>query len=253
MQRNFHAHVRRSQIVSPQNSPAASNPIGELNGAPPQPNGLFISRGMALKFIVGRAYGKFSFQILGGPAWFDSDGYDIEAKPDSITEQQLEKLSWEQRDEVQSRMLRTLLEDRLKLKVHEETRQLPIFALIVAKNGSKLHETKAENTDSAGSKRFGSGLTVSNGKIIAKGVSMDELAAQLTGTGNIDHNVLNKTGLTGVYDFTLQYSDDESTISDSSPPSIFTAIQEQLGLKIESTKGPVKVLVIDHVERPSAN
>jgi uncharacterized protein (TIGR03435 family) len=79
------------------------------------------------------------------------------------------------------------------------------------------------------------------------------LAAQLTGTGNIDHNVLNKTGLTGVYDFTLQYSDDESTISDSSPPSIFTAIQEQLGLKIESTKGPVKVLVIDHVERPSAN
>jgi uncharacterized protein (TIGR03435 family) len=94
-------------------------------------------------------------------------------------------------------------------------------------------------------------FTIGNGMMQAQGISMDSLADQLT--NEVGHIVQNKTGLTGVYDFTLRYSDDLATGADSSVPSIFTALQEQLGLKLENAKAPVDVIVIDHVERPSAN
>ncbi len=212
----------------------------DMGGVRTLPSGEFISNGMSVKTTVGTAYGKFSFQILGGPAWFDSDRYDIEAKPDNALAEQLSKLTWEQRTEVQGRMLQALLEDRLKLKVHLESRELPLFALVVEKSGL-LHETKAGDPYR---------MMVGSGKIVARGVSMDELADTLT--GNIDHLVSNRTGLKGVYDFTLRYSDDVSA-GDSSAPSIYTAIQEQLGLKLEPTKAPAQVLVIDRIERPSEN
>jgi uncharacterized protein (TIGR03435 family) len=213
----------------------------EMSSARLLPSGEFISRGMALKTIVGTAYGKFSFQILAGPAWFESDRYDVDAKPDNALGEQLQKLSWEQREKVQGRMLQALLADRVKLKVHQETKELPLFALVVEKGGLKLHESKAGEPYR---------MMVGNGRIVAQGISMDDLAAQLTGT--IDHVVTNKTGLTGAYDFTVRYTD-ELSAADSSAPSIYTALQDQLGLKLESSKGPVQVLVIDHVERPSEN
>jgi uncharacterized protein (TIGR03435 family) len=216
-------------------------PPDEMGNARSLPSGEFISNGMALKVIVGTAYGKFSFQILGGPAWFESDRYNIDAKPDSTLGEQLLKLSWPQRERVQRQMLQALLADRVKLKTHEETRELPLFALVVAKGGLKLRDAKAGEPYR---------MTVGNGKIVAQGISMDDLCEQLTGT--VNHIVSNKTGLTGIYDFTLRYTDELSTI-DSSTPSLYTALQEQLGLKLESTKGPVGVLVIDHVERPSEN
>ena len=206
------------------------------------PSGEFISLGMPMKNTVCNAYGRFGFQILGGPSWFESDKYDIEAKPDSVLEERLQKLTWEQREEVQGHMLQALLVDRFKLKVHEDTRQLPIFALVVAKGGPKLPHAKAGEPYR---------MTVGNGRITAQAVPMDELAATLT--GNIDHIVSNRTGLAGVYDFTIRYSDDVAATADSSTPSIFTALEDQLGLKLESAKGPVKVLIIDHVERPSEN
>ena len=183
------------------------------------PNGGFISTGMSLKNLVCGAYNKKDFQCLGGPAWLDSDRYDVEAKPDSALSDQLLKLSPEQRWKVQGLMKQALLEDRIKLKVHHETRVLPIFALVVAKGGLKMQEGKAGDNYSK----------------------------------EVGHIVQNKTGLTGVYDFTLRYSDDLATGADSSVPSIFTALQEQLGLKLENAKAPVDVIVIDHVERPSAN
>ena len=214
---------------------------GDMGGVRTLPSGEFISNGMSVKTTVGTAYGKFSFQILGGPAWLESDKYDIEAKPDNALAEQQSKLSLEQRAEEQGRMLQALLEDRLKLKVHLESRELPLFALVVEKSGLKLQETKAGAPYR---------MIVGNGKIVAQGVSMDELAGTLT--GNIDHLVSNKTGLKGVYDFTLRYSDDLSG-ADSSASSIYTAVQEQLGLKLEPTKAPAQVLVIDHVERPSEN
>jgi uncharacterized protein (TIGR03435 family) len=197
------------------------------------------------------------FQCLGGPAWIESDPYDIEAKPDETTTEQLLKLTPKQRWPVEQRMQQALFADRLKLKVHFETREMPIFALVVAKGGLRMHEAKPGDTYANGlkggdGKTFGGGsYMVGNGKMTAQGISMDSLAANLAGTTG--HIVSNKTGLTGVYDFTLQYADSDPPPPDSTAPSIYTAIEEQLGLKLESSKGPVQVLVIDHVERPSAN
>ena len=234
-----------------------SNPNAQGGGVGMRPNAVFYSTGQSLKNAVCNAYDVMVFQCLGGPAWFESDLYDIEAKPDSATTEQLLKLRWKQRWPVLQRMQQALFADRLKLKVHYETREMTIFALVVAKGGLKMHEAKPGDTYANGlkgsdGKPFGGGsFMVGNGKITAQGMSMDALAGQLKATTS--HIVSNKTGLTGVYDFTLRYSDDMGANADSTAPSIFTALQEQLGLKLESSKGPVDVLVIDHVERPSAN
>jgi uncharacterized protein (TIGR03435 family) len=235
--------------------PSDPNAMGSSAGT--WPNGTFFSKNEPLKPVICSAYGVLIFQCLGAPAWLESDRYDIEAKPDSATAEQLLKLSWKEREPVQHRMQQALLADRLKLKAHFETREMPIFALVVAKGGLKMHEAKPGDTYANGLKRdggkpFGAGVfSMSNGTVTAQGMSLDTLVLNLPGmTGHI---VENKTGLTGVYDFTLRYSDDMSASSDSSTPSIYTALEEQLGLKLESAKGPVKVLVIDHVERPSAN
>ena len=223
----------------------------------PLPNGGFIYTGMSLKNLVCGAYDKFDFQCLGGPAWFDSDRYDVEAKPDTALSEQLLKLSWKEQAKVRKRMQQALMEDRIKLKVHHETRELPIFALVVAKGGLKMHEAKAGDTYANGMKAGdGKGMSpgsymVGDGKMQAWGISMDTLADQLT--DEVGHIVQDQTRLAGVYDFTLRYSDDLAAGADPSVPSIYTALQEQLGLKLEPTKGPVDVIVIDHVERPSAN
>ena len=234
-----------------------ANPNAQGGGGGMRPNGSFYTKNQSLKNIVCGAYDVMLFQCVGGPAWFESDQYDIEAKPDSATQEQLQTLGMKQRMQVYQRMEQALFADRLKLKVHYETKQMPIFALVVAKGGLKMHESKEGDTYANGlkgsdGKAFGRGaFMVGNGKITAQGMSMDALAGQLAATTN--HIVSNKTGLTGVYDFTLEYSDDVADSSDSTAPSIFTALQEQLGLKLESAKGPVQVLVIDHVERPSEN
>jgi uncharacterized protein (TIGR03435 family) len=235
--------------------PSAPNAMGGSSGV--WPNGNLVSKNEPLKFAICDAYGVLILQCLGGSAWLESDRYDIEAKPDSATAEQFLKLSWKQRKPVQQRMQQALLADRLKLKAHFETREMPILALVVAKGGLKMHEAKPGDIYANGLKRddgkpFGAGVfSMGNGNVSQQGMSLDTLALNLPGmTGHI---VENKTGLTGVYDFTLRYSDDMSASSDSSTPSIYTALEEQLGLKLESTKGPVQVLVIDHVERPSAN
>jgi uncharacterized protein (TIGR03435 family) len=234
-----------------------SDPNAMGGGVGMRPNGSYYTRGQSLKNSVCNAYDVEGFQCLGGPAWFESDLYDIEAKPDSGTEEQLQKLGMQQRMQIYRRMQQALFADRLKLKVHYETREMTIFALVVAKGGLKMHEARAGDTYSNGlkgsdGKAFGAGaFSVGNGKMTAQGMSMDALAGQLAGTTS--HIVENKTGLTGAYDFTLRYSAVDPPPPDSTAPSIYTALEEQLGLKLESTKGPVKVLVIDHVERPSEN
>ena len=234
-----------------------SDPDTRGGSSGPRSNGVFSSKNQPLKNAICNAYSVLPIQCLGGPAWLESDRYDIEAKPDSATAEQLLKLSLKERDPVQRRMQQALLADRLKLKVHFETREISIFALVVAKSGLKMHEAQPGDTYANGLKR-GDGkplgrqsFTMGNGNMTAQGILMDTLAANL---GNMTgHLVENKTGLTGAYDFTLEYSEYDPPKPDSAAPSIYTAIEEQLGLKLESTKGPVQVLVIDHVERPSEN
>ena len=198
-------------------------------------------------------------QIEGGPDWIRFDRYDMLAKADtpagneSVQYQQLPAL------------LRPVLEDRFRLRVHWETRQLPIYALVVASKdrgfGPQLRlanctprpetlrtnvETRIENE-----RPLCEPSSVASGIIDGHGISMLSLVSGLS--SSLDRVVLDRTGLQGMYDVNLRWTADGAVQSntDLSAPTLSTALQEQLGLRLQSTKGPVDVLVIDHIERPA--
>jgi uncharacterized protein (TIGR03435 family) len=207
----------------------------------------FLTVNLALHALIQFAYGVPESQILGGPTWLDSIMFDIDAKSDSAVDAQVRVMPAEQARHQKQLMVQELLADRFQLKVHQETRQLPVYALVVAKDGPKFKPSQIDGTTiDTGRARLhiaGSDDTIS---ILAR-----ELAQVL---GRV---VVNQTGLSGRYDLSLRWTPEDAAASASSspdiPPDIFTAIQEQLGLKLESTKGPVPVLVIDSVEKPSPN
>lgn len=207
----------------------------------------FRTANLALRDLIQFAYGLPNSQILGGPSWLDSIMFDIDAKSDPSVDLQLHALPTEQARHQKQLMVQALLADRFQLRAHQETRQLPVYALVVTKDGPKFKPSKVNGTIvDTGRTRFhiaGSDDTIS---LLAR-----ELAQVL---GRV---VLNQTGLGGRYDLSLRWSsEDAAALASSSPdmsPDIFTAIQEQLGLKLVSTKGPVPLLVIDSVEKPSPN
>jgi len=225
------------------------------------PNG-FSATNAPLREIIRLAYQVPEFQMSGGPPWINSERYDIEAKVDSSAAEQLRHLDQDQHRQ----MLQSLLEDRFQLKVHQETKELPVYALLVGKNGPKLHEAKPDDTypdgikDEAGVGRAGL-MRMGPGRIKAQGLPMATVVRLLS--QQLGRTVLDKTGLMGNYDIELQWTPDNIPASmigpDGKPtpeisgPSVFTAMQEQLGLKLESQKGPVEVLMINRVERPSEN
>lgn len=178
-----------------------------------------------LQALIRYAYNVEDPQISGGAPWIDHDIYEINGKTaGKATPAQLKQ------------MLQSLLADRFRLTIHRETRQLPVYSLIVAKGGSKLHSLDD------GSTGFSNGATFLRGTM-----EMPTLAAHLTQA--LHRTVIDNTGLKGNWKFDLHWAAEDST----SEASIFTAIQEQLGLKLESTKGPVSVIVIDRAEKPSEN
>jgi uncharacterized protein (TIGR03435 family) len=224
--------------------------------------------------MIGFAYHVQPFQISGGPGWIESEGYDIEAKVDDSVAAALEKLPPEQRMDQLRLMLRSLLADRFKLKMSHETKELPIFALVVAKGGPKLTPSAATPEQHAGANgpggERGPGIMMSLGELRGRGMPIHTLAEVLARQPEVGGRlVLDETGIKGNYDFTLHWAaqgpraleanagDNQAggngAPADSSGPSIFTAIQEQLGLKLEPTKGPVEMLVIDNIEKPSEN
>ena len=225
-----------------------------------------------VQMIIRVAYGIEDNQISGAPGWVGSEKYDVEAKMDQVTAEKLKKLREAQTEPARQHMLQTLLADRFKLTVHRETKELPIYSLVVAKGGSKLHEAKPGDTYPNGIKGFDGRpappgahlMRMGRGELTAQGIGMEQVAHLLT--QQTGRTVVDNTGLKGNYDFALHWTPDQSTptlngpgggpdssTSSESGPSIFTAIQEQLGLKLESQKGPVEILVIDHVEKPSEN
>jgi bla regulator protein BlaR1 len=234
-----------------------------------KPDGLSVT-GATLDMLVQDAYGVRYFQISGSPGWFKSERYDIEAKTDSSVVEELRKLSDDQREAESRRMLQALLADRFQLKLHSDTKELPVYTLVIAKNGPKLQVARPGDTYPNGFKGpdggGGAGMMFmegNGGPVKGQGIPIASLVHLLS--QQLGRTVLDKTGLTGKYDFTLQWTPDEAQgppglpgIDNAPPPeslgpSIFTAIQEQLGLKLESQKGPVEILVIDHAERPSEN
>jgi uncharacterized protein (TIGR03435 family) len=193
---------------------------------------------LTLLNLIEDAYALRRDQISGGPSWIDSDHYDVIAKAEGEGTLAGERAM---------QMLRTLLTDRFQLKVHRETKETPVFELVVGKGGPKLKassaDAKGRNFVSANS--AGMHMEATNG-------TMEKLARQLSVTAG--RPVIDKTSLAGYYAYTLDWLPANLTPQpDSDIPSIFTAVQEQLGLKLESAKAPVEMLIIDRAEKPSEN
>jgi bla regulator protein blaR1 len=216
-------------------------------------------RAVFVAWIVSQAFSaqpvlsREDDRILGLPSWTKSERYDVEAKVDDEDVPKWKALSNSQ----QGLALQSLLVRRFNLQFHHETRERPTYSLVVAKNGPKLHKAQHVETNPSGtSSPDGTGdrdeSTVTPGKIVLKGSNLSVLANLLSSQG-LSHAVVDKTGLTDLYDITLRWSPADVGSSDASLPSLFTALQEQLGLKLEYNKNPIDVIVIDHIEKPSAN
>ncbi|MBZ5521653.1 MAG: TIGR03435 family protein [Acidobacteriia bacterium] len=215
----------------------------------------FRTTNMPLQRFIRVAYGVVDDQITGGPDWLNSENYDIDAKPDQAAIDALQKLSPEQRGAEARLMLRAFLAERFKLSLHRETRELPVYVLSVAENGPRFHEATPGNTYSDGvrdgnGRILGPGLwQIQAGHITCQGDAIVDLVDALERLSG-GHVVLDKTALTGKYDFTLQWTPKKDGEQESTRSSLIAALHEQLGLKLEPQKAPVEVLVIDHAGKP---
>jgi uncharacterized protein (TIGR03435 family) len=221
-----------------------SNPSSHgisLSGGPSR----FTMRNVTIRFLISLAYGVKDFQISGGPRLLDSERYDIEATYGADLPQRPERLTFMtiEADSRVRQMLQALLADRFHLAIRHETKELPAYSLNLAKNGPKLREsTTPEDMQD---------MRVDLGQIKSNRMSM----AQLTGVLSrlLGLPIVDKTGLTRYYDLLLKWTPDDGAADTTAGPSIFTAIQDTLGLRLIAGKESIDVLVIDHVERPTEN
>jgi len=267
-------------------APAAPTPqfdVASIKPSAPDQRGMRISSSpggtlnitnLPLKEMIMIAWSVQPFQISGGPAWIESLRYDISAKPDHKPKEDEESL-----------MLQALLADRFQLKIHHETKELPIYALVVANKEGKLGPQLTASKE-GGCTPFdpsqppppppdpGKPPTLGCGNMMMGFDRLSAVSVQIEGlipmlSRMLGRTVLDKTGLTGKFDISMHWTPDQSQAMQVPPggpppgmpqpqfdpngPSIFSALQEQLGLKLESQKGPVDIIVIDHVEKPSEN
>jgi bla regulator protein blaR1 len=262
--------------------PVSGDPTHSPMGVNYRPGGRMTSTNASLKLLIQFAYANhddprnghwlplMASRVIGGPAWIDTPGYDIEAKPEDNTDP---KRAW--------LMLQTLLADRFKLTLHRETREVPVFNLTAAKGGPKLPAAKDAECISFAAGEMprqvpgkvdcgyvsGPFMAASPGLLNIRGrkVHVADLVRDLALV--LDRPVLDKTGFTGEFDLALNFRADEALQgagfwpgdaaarpqTDPNLPNIFAAMEEQLGLKLVAAKGPVEVLVVDHAEKPTAN
>jgi uncharacterized protein (TIGR03435 family) len=196
----------------------------------------FVAENFSLRQLITAAYGIRDHQLTGGPGWIGSDRFDVVGKPEKPVDVKA----------LQS-MLQALLADRFHLTIHRETREMPVYFLVVAKGGAKLRESAPGSV--------GTGQSAGIGWFKASSNRIDDLAQTLAGL--VSRSVIDKTGLTGQYDFRLDYAPDAIAGPDAGnapeKPSLFTALQEQLGLKLEPGRAPVEMFVVDRAEKPSEN
>ena len=212
-----------------------------------------LAKNFTLKELVGFAYSLTPRAISGGPAWIESDRYDIlagtpgEVRPN--TDEQMQ-------------MVRKLLTDRFSLSFHREPKEFSIYALTVAKGGPRLKESSAPpdglpDLVNVVYPEDGGGVRI---VLPARNATMAQFAAMMN-RAVLDRPVVDQTGLTGKYDFDLEWTPDETQFGGQLPqgtpehpkPDLFAAMQQQLGLRLEATRGPIQALVIDKIERPSDN
>ncbi|HEY1803597.1 MAG TPA: TIGR03435 family protein [Terracidiphilus sp.] len=231
------------------------------------PDGVSIT-GVPLSFLLHDAFRLPDDCILNDPEWAKSARYDIQAKVDPADAPKLEKLTADER----RKMLLPLFEERFGLKYHHETRILEVYALVVAKGGPKLEPAKLDEAGAgskAGMGRVWMASSAKGEKIGARGSNSAAIANMIS--TELGSTVVDRTGLTGTYDFTLEFAPEMGSGLTALPPaaptpgasaaqppealgpSLFTALQEQLGLKLGTQKQPVDVIVIDRIEQPSPN
>jgi uncharacterized protein (TIGR03435 family) len=260
---------------------------------------------ITIQMLITQAFGIQAYQLSGAPDWLNTVRFDVDAKMDPAVADALAKLKPEERTEARRTMMQALLADRLKLTVRRDTKELPVYSLVIAKNGTKLKEVPppsaptpqgpgapppagpppgapapagggssvSVSTVGGGGGRVGGPGTVTFGgrggeqSINAKAAPIATLIRMISAP--LGRPVLDKTGLTGFYDISLKWTPEDGQSfgppgggpdgalpappADSGGTSIFTAIQEQLGLKLEPGKGPVLNIVIEHIEKPSDN
>jgi uncharacterized protein (TIGR03435 family) len=252
--------------IKPNNSPGyPSVTVGE--------DGLTILNIQLLPLIYS-AYGVGKDQVVGAPDWLNTEKYDINAKIDPATADALKKLSPDDSKLARRHMLQQIFVDRCKLTFHHDTKNLQVYNLVIGKNGIKFQESKPDNASPTNS-NSGNIMRVGRGGFVEfHAMPMPGLVQILS--QQLGASVIDKTGLTGLYDFTWQFGPEGGQgrgpvdsqpsaggggssagptvpADPGGPASIFTQVQELLGLRLESSKGPIEVIVIDHIERPSAN
>jgi uncharacterized protein (TIGR03435 family) len=227
--------------------------------------------------LIKDAYGVGDKQILGAPDWAKSARFEIDARFDTETAERLGKMNAAGQKLAHQAMLQSLLLDRFMMALHRDNKELPIYTLVVAKSGSKLHGAKPGD-DYANGMRGATGqlvvphmlyMRLGGGRISGQGVPLEYLVQQLS--SQLGMPVQDKTGLTDSYDFTLEWEPEnirrqsvydsgdgsqqnqEAAASEAGGPSLAAALEMQLGLRLEVQKGPVEILMIDHIERPSQN
>jgi len=245
------ARVRFEVASIAANTSGTNNSTGRL-----LPGGRYTATNTTPQRLIRNAFGLHPFQIVDAPGWFTSERFDINAKADgNIAPEQLR------------RMLQTLLVERFKLTFHREMRDMPIYSLVRAhadgRLGPSLRKTSFDcaalfrgelppPTPSTATARPVCGSHISAGAIVAGGMAMTEFAANLSAVAG--RTVVDRTALTGAFDIDLSYAPDMGDAPvPSELPSVFTAVQEQLGLKLEAGRGTVEVVVIDGAERPAEN
>jgi uncharacterized protein (TIGR03435 family) len=248
-----------------------------------QPGGRFVAENVTLQFLIAAAYGDprplADFQIVGGPKWITADRFNVVAKAEGDPQP-----GPDGPPAIMFLMLRSLLAERFKVRVHDETREMPTYSLVKNRNDGKMGEhLKPSATDCAAlmkaardrppappppTERPPCGMRMGFGSLSIGGMSLLQFAGAISRMPGINRVVVDRTGLDGAYDIDLQWTPDQmpprpaggaadgpirvnGVDVDPNGPSIFTALQEQLGLKLESTKGPVHVIVIDAVDQPT--
>jgi uncharacterized protein (TIGR03435 family) len=201
----------------------------------------FGAQNVSLKALVQFAYGVTEDRVIGFPAGLQDAHFDVEAHPDLATAARFRALKPDESREAKQHMVQDLLAARCHLEVHRETRVLPVYALVVGRGGPKFGPSEDPNSNWA---RGGW-----NHIEIEGGESMARLAEELSRVSG--RPVVDRTGLTGRYDLELEWSDDDD--EDSAAATLFTAVSEQLGLRLQAEKAPVDVVVVDHIELPSEN
>jgi uncharacterized protein (TIGR03435 family) len=209
------------------------------------PPGRFSAQCTTLMGLLFNAFPtvKPSVAIPGLPGWANSVHFDVDAKADDETAVAMEKLPREEQWKQTQTMLQAALAERFKLRTHNESREGPIYELVVAKGGFKLKEAPASE-HSRGNTWSRDHIAVRTGPIGGLVFALSDL---------LSRNVVDKTGLSGNYDIDLRWTPDEQQGTPDAGPTLFTALEEQLGLKLVPAKGPVEIFVVDHVERATEN